>query len=107
MTPPSNDDQWMCDAQVVGTTMYTNFSLLGILLILLIGGTFIALRLATPYLVHKLQGSSIENEHRRATWDELNLPKLASEAFEKAQYASDDERSINSPEISRVYFPKT
>lgn len=106
ITLPKEDERWMCDAQIVRSEMYTNFSVAGILVMLILGGSFIALRLCTPYLVHKLQPSSSENEHRRTTWDELRLSQLAFELFEKQRKVASDDESMISPVSTRTEFSK-
>lgn len=82
VTPPPDDEGWMCNAQIVRSPLYASFSVLGLVLIFLLGGVLLVLRVCTPYIVHKLQPSKSLNGHRTTSWDELSLIELASQAFE-------------------------
>jgi hypothetical protein len=78
----SNEDQWMCDNQVIVRNDYTSFSILGMSITLSVGGFIIILSFILPALVRRIQMSTLSGRFRNEEWRADHFYQLQQTAYE-------------------------
>lgn len=76
VTPPDAESQWMCENQIMQRADYTSFSVLGIVLILVLGCLIILINLILRPLVHRFQPDTELNRLRRSEWDATEMLEM-------------------------------
>ncbi|KAJ9628419.1 hypothetical protein H2204_009256 [Knufia peltigerae] len=84
--PPSEEDKWMCGAQMVQRSDYSSFNMLGVLLILVLGAFFVLLNTALDPMIQWFR----RRRARKAgvpwlsVWRRHHLLQIESAAFSEA-----------------------
>lgn len=79
--PPTADERWMCDNQIVQRNDYASFSVLGLFMLLGIGLAIISINLLLITVVHRMQPSTALNHLRRVEWDKSETLELQRQLF--------------------------
>ena len=85
VTPPTEEDQWMCSNQIVQRKDYASFAVVCILTIFIVGGTLIATNLWIDRLVRMLSPATALNQYRQASWELNELLELQAASAEDLQ----------------------
>ena len=95
IVPPTEEDSWMCDAQIVQRQNYPSFSVLGLALLLVLGGIFILtsaiLDLTTDILQDRQEG---RQRLKHLEWSLSGTLQLQRMAFEGRGHDKWDESTF-------------
>jgi len=80
--PPSDENRWMCKSQMIVRDDYTSFSLLGIVIIILIGGSIILLNLFISPIFAALNARFFRTTSDTLEWETDGLLQLQRLAYE-------------------------
>lgn len=80
----------MCHNQIVQRTDHASFSVLGISIILILGGFFVALNAVISRISGALLPHSAKHQFRGSSWDSNELLELHAEAFGYKSRQDDD-----------------
>lgn len=70
MTTPTAEEQWMCSSQIVQRSGYSTFSLLGVVIVILLGSLIIIVDLTLPFVASKFRRRSDAGDMDE--WDEYH-----------------------------------
>jgi hypothetical protein len=105
ITAPKEDEQWMCTSQIVRSSDYASFSVLGSGIILFGGAFLILLNLSLSTIAPRVRRNSPLNQYRNLMWQSNELLELLRRANSHSSndHASDTTKFTKTPdEVSRL-----
>lgn len=93
--PLTEDQQWMCESQIIFRDDYASFSVLGISMIVVLGISTITTSALLPSIVHHVQPATELNEARRAEWRKTEILELQRQFFNAKGFAYDKLPSVH------------
>lgn len=82
ITPPLDNETWMCESQMVRRSDYQSFSVLGLAIIIGVGGAIVLLNLTLDSIVGWYQKKYHKREHATMEWELLETEKLQRLAYQ-------------------------